>query len=356
MVVESNGVEIELVEPKKCVGCNERRRRFYKWTDPLTNTEIELCSSCIFFRQFETELTTNLYDIDNQRVLLDYDTFNMKKRILLPYRWLQNYILRFFLTQKEEIILDNIINDFDYESVDLESDIIPLFTSKNLLELTEVTDKQGITKKILKMGSCLHELFIFHLQKAEESNRDQKLGDILKIIDGLIGMGFEARNPYKDSIRKKLMDIALKNCYRPDGKIKEACKVISKPILFNCKICNEKTNYRTDLYKHFKEHHPELDDKNDYEANTKEHTEFIGIKLPSEKILDIDQIKKYGKGFNSMLYQLFKNESFFSLAPAELDDEEVMVISAPWANVLEKTNEKIKALIKAKELIKEVSE
>ena len=78
--------------------------------------------------------------------------------------------------------------------------------------------------------------------------------------------------------------------------------------------------------------------------------------MPSEKILNIDQIKKYGKRFNSKLYQLFKNESFFSLAPTELSDEEVLVISAPWANVLEKTNEKIKALINAKELLKEISE
>lgn len=352
MVVESNGSEIKLVDAKKCVGCNERRRRFYMWTDPITHTEIELCSNCLFFRQFETELTTDLYDVDNQRVLLDYDTFNMKKRILLPYRWLQNYILKAFLSKKDEIILDDIIDEFDYESVDLEKDIIPLFTSKKLLEEADVTDKQGNIKRILKMGSCLHELFSYHLLKAEESNRMHKLGDILKIIDGLIGMGFEARNPYKDSIRKKLMNIALNDCYDADGKIKEEAKVFSKPISFKCKLCNERTNYRTDLYKHFKEQHPELEEKEDYETNTIENREFIGIKLPSEKILNIDQIKRYGKKYNSMLYELFKRESFFSLAPTDLDDEDVLVISAPWANVFQKTNIKIKTLIKAKEKIK----
>lgn len=352
MTIESNGSDIKLVDPKICIGCNKRMRRFHKWTDPITNTEIELCTSCLFFRQFETELTTDLEDIDNQKVLLDYDTFNMKKQILLPYQWLQNYILRAFLSKKEEIIIDDIINKFDYESVDLEKDIIPLFTEKNILEEAEITDKEGNTKKILKMGSTLHELFSFHFLKAKESEREHKLGEILKIIDGLIGMGFEARNPYKDSIRKKLMDIALKNCYNSVGNIKEETKVFSKPISFRCKLCNEKTNYRTDLYKHFKQEHPELDEKKDYEINTIEKREFVGIKLPSEKILEIDQIRKYGKRFNKMLYELFKRESFFSLAPKELDEEEVIVISASWANVLQKTNLKIKDLIKVEEKIK----
>jgi hypothetical protein len=49
--------------------------------------------------------------------------------------------------------------------------------------------------------------------------------------------------------------------------------------------------------------------------------------------------------------ELFKKDAFFANADLT-SDEDFIIISAPWANVMEKVNIKLKELLKAKEKIK----
>ena len=64
-----------------------------------------------------------------------------------------------------------------------------------------------------------------------------------------------------------------------------------------------------------------------------------------------DELKTYGSSWRVKLAELFKRDAFFVNSDVTRE-ESVMVISAPWAIVLEKVNIKVKNLIKAKVKVK----
>lgn len=342
--------EIEMSEIKKCPGCNLRKRNLYTWYDSISNINLELCEDCIFLREFEIELTSDLEDKDNQRVLIDYEAFNYQKKTAFPYRWLENYILKAYLDKKKVIILDDLLDEWTYKEVDLEEDIIPKFVEWNLLTTPENKEIDGSEKKIMKLGGFIDNLMKNHLKNTLETGRFESIGKILRLIDGRIGFGIEARTTFKDTVRRKLMKLALKYGYdRDNGKIKEISKVI-ETTSYRCNLCNELTDFRYKLYEHFESAHQEIK-KEEYDNYVIPIEELKGLKIPREKVAELDEMKTYGSSWRSKLVELFKRDAFF--VDSEIShNESVMVISAPWANVLEKVNEKVKNRIKVKEKVK----
>ena len=334
----------------KCPGCNLRKRKLYSWFDKFAKINIDLCEDCIFLREFEEELTSNLEDENNQRVLIDYEAFGVQKQKIFPYKWLLYHILKTYLDRKEEIIYDEIIDEWGYKNVDLDKDIIPKFIEWNIITTPQKKIINNQEVKIIKFGSFLDNILKVHLKKTVETGKFESIGTILRLVEGRIGFGIETKTSFKDRIRRKLMKIALNNSFNKDtGEIKDEAKVIEISE-YRCKICNEVSDFRFKIYKHIETTHPEL--KNDeIDENVNIIKELKGIKVPREKIAKLDELKTYGASWRVKLAELFKRESFF--ADSNITREEpVMVISAPWAEVLQKVNVKIKNRLKAKEKIK----
>jgi len=355
-VKEKKNIEQEddMSETLKCPGCNLRKRKLYSWFDNTVSMDIEICEDCIFLRELEEELILNLDNENNQRVLIDYEAFNVQKQKIFPYKWLLYHILKAYLDQKEGLppllIFDNIIDEWGYKNINLETEIIPKFVEWNIIKSPQPKTIEGQNVKVIEFGSFLDNLMKVHLKKTVKTGKFESLGSILRLVEGRIGFGIESQTSFKDRIRRKLTKIVLKSSYNKDtGKIKEEQKVIEIKE-YRCKICNEVADLRYKIYKHIETTHVEIT-LEDIDDNVKAIDDLIGVKVPREKIARLDELKTYGAAWRVKLAELFKRDAFF--ADSDITRKEsVMVISAPWAKVLEKVNEKVKLHIKAKEKIK----
>jgi len=341
---------LKMSEIIKCPGCNLRKRKLYSWFDKYANINTELCEDCIFLREFEEELTSDLDNENNQRVLIDYEAFGVQKQKIFPYKWLLYHILKAYLDRKEEIVYDDLIEEWGYKNEDLDKDIIPKFIEWNIVTSPQIKNINNHEVKIIKFGSFLDNILKTHLNKTIETGKFESLGNILRLVEGRIGFGIETKTSFKDRVRQKLMKIALNNCYdRDTGEIKDEVKVIDISE-FRCKICNEVSDFRYKIYKHIETAHPEIK-KDEIDDKVIVVRELKGIKILREKIANLDELKTYGASWRVKLAELFKRESFFE--DSDITREEpVMVISAPWAEVIQKVNMKIKNRIKAKDKLK----
>lgn len=333
-------------EIKSCPGCNRRKRKLYKWKDEEINLNIDLCEDCIFIREFEKELLTDLENEDYQKVLIDYEAFNSTKAIILPYRWLSDYICLLYFDGIEFIDLEKIKALWNYQKMDLEEDIIPKFISLNLLSPMKTLEKEGKIQTIYPIGTFIKNLIKSQRQKANLTGENNYIPNVLKIIDGRIGFAIETKTRYKDKIRWKLIKFALKYGFESDGSLKEEAK-LKKISHFKCKLCDEIKDIRYHLFQHLSNEHPEIQE-NLYDQYAIEENELIGIKIPRKDIASLNEIKTYGSAWRRKLIELFKKEAFFS----SNSSNEFMIIQAPWARVLELVNKKVKNKLKVKEKFK----
>jgi len=309
-----------------------------------------LCEDCIFLREFEKELTGNLDEQNNRLVLEDYDTFGTGRKSVAPFKWLESIIIMAFVDQ-EEILLDEILAKWKYSEVDLEKDVIPKFVEWGFLKAVETIERDGKQIRILKLGAIIDDEFKRHLSNTLTSGRMEGFSPILKLLGGRINLGVETGARTKDLLRWKLMKVALKQGFNKDGSLKNEIKV-NEAKDFSCKICGERMNIRYKLYEHVSAQHPELTN-GEKDAAVVDNKVFKGIKIAKDDILSVDEIGRYQNKFRERLLDMFKAQSFFDFSVVEKDDED-MVISAPWAMVMEKVNLKVKDLIKTKEKVKTI--
>ncbi len=340
----------EMSETLKCPGCNLRKRKLYSWFDNTVNMDIEICEDCIFLRELEEELISDLEDENNQRVLIDYEAFNVQKQKIFPYKWFLYHILKAYLDRKEEIVYEELIDEWGYKNIDLDTDIIQKFVEWNIITTpqTKTIDNQEL--KIIKFGSFLDNLMKVHLKKTVKTGKFESLGSILRLVEGRIGFGIESQTSFKDRIRRKLTKIALRSSFNNDtGKIKEEQKVIDVKE-YRCKKCNEVADFRYKIYRHIEKVHPEIHSE-EIDENVNLINVLIGIKVPRERIAKLDEFKTYGSAWRVKLAEMFKRDAFF--VDSDITREEpVMVISAPWAIVLEKVNVKVKQHLKTQVKLK----
>ncbi len=340
----------DMSEVKLCPGCNKRKRRLYDWYDEQAGGNIILCEDCMFLREFEKHLISNLGDRDNLKVLTDYEAFGYMKQANYPYQWILLQILIAYFKRQTFLRLDKLLDDWTFKDHDLEGDIIPKMISMNILGSLEEKEIDGTKVKIAKFGNLLETLMKNSLEEIKSTGKAPNIGTVLKIIEGRMGFGVETKNTFKDHIRWKLMNVALKYGFNnSDGTMKREAKV-TKTKHFRCKICGEVMDFHFAISKHIIDNHPDIPDEKKDE-NVEEEVDFIGIKIPRADIAKLDEMVTYGNRFAKILAELFKKDAFFADLNATGDDD-VVIIAAPWANVMEKVNMKIKEKIKAKEKIK----
>lgn len=337
--------------PKKCESCN-LQKLLHLWYDANLKKEILLCESCIFLKEFEYELISDIENSNNQEVLSDYEAFGYRKNKDIPYKCCLYIILLNCFSGKEFTLVDDLIEKCHYKrNNDIIKDIIPQFVKWEILEPPTEIKIEEENKLIVRRGSFFDNLMKITLKKTQYSGKIPNMSKILKIVEGRISFGIETSNTYKDRIRHKLMQTALLNGFEKNGKMKNNEKVFSTNH-FKCTICNEESDFRSFIFQHIIKNHPEIDEKklDDY---VKEEKNFAGLKVPKDKIIKIEELKTYGSRFRNHLINLFKREAFFDTETI-MDDNNSLIISAPWAQVMEKVNIKVKDLIKAKEKEKSI--